>query len=84
VTRECTPADPAPLSLDIADPATWPVRMTRREIATVLRISERGLRRRIIGARFPAADDGRTWARDMVIRYCTGGITRFEKVRRSA
>lgn len=61
------------------DPTLWPCRMTRAEIASVLRISQRELRRRILEGRFPKSDDGRTWQRDLVKRYCEGGIKQFEQ-----
>jgi hypothetical protein len=72
------------MTLDLSTPSSWPVRMTRSEIATVLRISQRELRRRVLEGRFPKADDGRSWDRDVVERYAKGGIKAFEKAQRRA
>lgn len=70
-----------PRAFSLADPSTWPMRMVRAEVAAVLRISQRELRRRIVAGRFPAADDGRTWERDVVDRYVRGGIKSFERAK---
>jgi hypothetical protein len=67
------------MSIPLHDPKLWPVRLTRAEIAAVLRISQRELRRRIAQGRFPQSDDGRTWHRDVVQRYAEGGIKQFER-----
>jgi hypothetical protein len=70
------------MTLDLAQPTSWPLRMTRPEVAHVLRISDRELRRRVFEGRFPKADDGRTWDRDTVERYARGGVKAFERAQR--
>lgn len=67
------------MSLPLHDPSLWPVRMTRSEVAQVLRISARTLRDRMRAARFPSPDDGISWDRDVVIRYVRGGVKAFEE-----
>lgn len=67
------------VTIPLHDPSLWPMRMTRQDTATVLRISERELRRRIAQHRFPVPDDGRTWSREMVERYAKGTIREFER-----
>lgn len=66
-------------TLPLNDITAWPLRMTRQEVAKVLRVSERELRRRVQVGRFPSADDGRTWSRDVIERYVKGGIKEFER-----
>jgi hypothetical protein len=69
----------ASVRLDIADPRSWPVRMLRGEVAAVLRISERELRRRINVGRIPPPDDGRTWSRTVVESIVNGTIRELER-----
>jgi hypothetical protein len=68
-------------TLPLNDASQWPLRMTRRETAHVLRISVRHLARRISSGLFPQPDGGSrgTWARDVVERYVKGGIREFDK-----
>jgi hypothetical protein len=72
------------MTLDLATPTSWPLRMVRSEICAVLRISDRELRRRVFEGRFPKSDDGRTWDRETVERYAKGGIKAFERAQRRA
>jgi hypothetical protein len=68
------------VSIDLANHATWPLRMKRVEVAKVMRWSQRTLRERIQHGRFPPPDDGITWARDVVVRYAVqGGVKEFER-----
>lgn len=66
-------------TLALNDPTTWPLRMRRDEVAAVLRIAPRTLFERIEAGRFPPPDDGRSWARKVVLDYVEGGIRRFEE-----
>lgn len=66
-------------SLPLNDPSQWPLRMTRREVAQVCRISERELRRRIKQGRFPKTDDGVTWSRGSVETFVAGKVRDFER-----
>lgn len=65
--------------VSLHDPTVWPLRMRRPEVSRVLRISERELRRRVLSGRFPKADDGVTWDRELVQRYAQGGIKQLER-----
>lgn len=65
-------------TLPLHDSSQWPIRMRRAEVAHVLRISERELRRRVAEYRFPASDDGRTWERGVVERYAKN-VKAFER-----
>jgi predicted DNA-binding transcriptional regulator AlpA len=68
------------LSIDIADPRTWPMRMTHEEVAAVLRISRRTLYERMAKGLAPEPSADRTWARAVIQRYVEGGIDRHAKV----
>lgn len=69
------------MNIDIANSATWPLRMKRQEVGAVMRWSERTLRKKVALGLFPPSDDGITWGRDVVENYARGGIREF--VRRS-
>lgn len=68
----------APVTLPLHDPSQWPVRMTRCEVAHVLRISVRWLEVRITKGQFPRWDSDWMWDRDTVARYAQGGIRHFD------
>jgi hypothetical protein len=67
------------MTIALHDSNLWPLRLTRSEVARIIRISDRELRRRIFEGRFPKPDDGKTWDRDVVIRYVKGGIRQLER-----
>lgn len=69
----------AAMTLDLSNPESWPVRMVLDEVAQALRISRRSLYDRIATGRFPKSDDGRSWDRDVVVRYVKGGVRQFER-----
>jgi len=66
--------------LSLSDADTWPLRMTREEIAYVLRMSKRSLEQRLTDGRFPPADDLHTWSRDFVKEYATKRMKEFERM----
>lgn len=69
----------ARLGIDIADDTTWPKRMTVAEVCACIRRSRRSLYDLIDGGKFPKADPGTTWHRDVVKRYVDGQIRKFEE-----
>lgn len=69
----------APVVINIADVTTWPIRMTVAEVAAVIRRSRRSLYDLIDAGKFPQADPGPTWHRDVVKRYVDGQIRKFEE-----
>lgn len=66
-------------ALPLHDASAWPLRMTRAEVAYVLRISQRELRRRMAQGRFPKPDDGISWARAKVIEFAESRMREFER-----
>lgn len=66
-------------ALSLSDATTWPMRMTKHETAYVLRRSRRSLDDLIAQGRFPKPDDGRTWAREVVIEYAKGKAKEYER-----
>lgn len=65
--------------IPLHDPSQWPLRMTREEVAQVIRRSSRTLRARINSGRFPPPDGDGTWARATVEAYANGGVRTFER-----
>jgi hypothetical protein len=66
------------IGLPLNDVTQWPLLMTRAEVATVIRVSPRTLRRLVAEGRFPPPIRG-TWARDVVDRYVHGQRREFER-----
>lgn len=66
--------------IPLHDPAHWPVRMTRTEVAAVHQRSVSWLRNRVAARRYPRADSDGRWSRDVVERYAAGGIKEFDKL----
>ncbi len=73
----------APVAINIADFNSWPYRLTVSETASIIRRSRRSLYDLIEAGKFPPADPGPTWHRDVVKRYVDGQIRQFEKPTRS-
>lgn len=68
------------MTIDVATPATWPVRMKRAEVAAALRRSLRTLFNLIERGRFPKPDGDGMWCRDVVRDYAEGGIKQFDRM----
>ena len=66
--------------LPLHDPALWPLRMTRLEVAHVLRRHPRTLFELGRQGRFPPPDSDHMWARATVQRYAEGHIREFDKL----
>lgn len=65
--------------LPLHDPAQWPLRMTREQVAAVHQRSVSWLRARVAAHRFPRPDSDGRWCRDVVRRYAEGGIKEFDR-----
>ncbi len=64
-------------TLPLHDPTQWPLRMTRADVAHVLRCDRSTLYLRIKRHLFPPPDLDRMWPRATVQRYAEGNIQEF-------
>lgn len=77
--RQC--AVKPPITLSLQDPSQWPLRMTRDEVAYVLRRSRRWVEHRVRSGQIPGCDSDFMWDRDTVARYAKGGIKQLDALK---
>lgn len=67
------------MNISISDPATWPLLLTKDEVATIVRRSVKTVMRRVrLGLMPPPGSDG-LFYRDEIERYARGRKRDFEK-----
>jgi predicted DNA-binding transcriptional regulator AlpA len=70
--------------LPLNDPSQWPVLMTKAEVAHVRRRSIRTIDRMVEAGTFPEPTSDGMWPREEIVKYCQGGIRKFDHDRKSA